>query len=95
MLVKNRNGDFNVPFATRSKDDLLGNALVKMKDTFKNLQKIIGKRGQLRLMQRSKGHFYKSPLPKWIFNSQRWSSGSDDAAGAHDGYKGGISANDH
>ncbi|MEO6719704.1 MAG: PAS domain S-box protein [Ferruginibacter sp.] len=82
-------GHFNVPFQPRSKDDLLGNAIVKMKE---NLQRFSRENEeteqQLRQMaEKYKMIFYKSPLPKWIFDSETLQFLEvNDAAVQHYGY---------
>jgi PAS domain S-box-containing protein len=63
-------GNFNVTVEPRGKDDILGNAVARMKD---NLIHYIrsNKQGneQLALMaEKYKTIFYKSPLPKWIYD---------------------------
>ena len=83
------NGNFAVDMPRRSKEDLLGNALVKMKNNLQEFARVNEDSAQqLRQMaEKYKAIFYKSPLPKWIFDNQTLQFLEvNDAAVNHYGY---------
>lgn len=63
-------GNFNVPVALRSKDDILGNAVMQMKDNLRHhMQTTEEKNHEIaQLAEKYKTIFYNSPLPKWIYD---------------------------
>ena len=65
-------GNFNVSIHPRSDEDILGNAIVRMKD---NLQHFTRENEESRiqfqqLAEKYKTIFYKGPLPKWIYETK-------------------------
>jgi PAS domain S-box-containing protein len=82
-------GDFDVPIRPRSKDDILGNALVQMKANLQ-IQTASGQEKTMLLAQladKYKTVFYNSPIPKWIYdvNTLKFLE-VNEAALAHYGY---------
>ncbi|MFI5131191.1 MAG: PAS domain S-box protein [Chitinophagales bacterium] len=63
-------GNFDVPVKPRGKDDILGNAIARMKDNLlQNMHVITESNEQLhQSAEKYKTIFYKSPLPKWIYD---------------------------
>jgi PAS domain S-box-containing protein len=63
-------GDFDINVTPRSREDLLGNAIVQMKE---NLVHYVRSSEQAnnelaKMAEKYKTIFYKSPLPKWIYD---------------------------
>jgi PAS domain S-box-containing protein len=63
-------GDFDVPVTSRGEKDILGNAVVRMKENLQLYAKV-NKENLEHLSQMAQKYrtiFYKSPLPKWIYD---------------------------
>lgn len=66
------NGNFNVSIQPRSKEDMLGNAIVQMKNNLQNFTNE-NEESKVRFQQLAQKYqtiFYKAPLPKWIYDIQ-------------------------
>jgi PAS domain S-box-containing protein len=63
-------GNFDVPVNPRSKHDILGNAIARMKDNLLKSMQVINKNNEelARSAEKYKTIFYKSPLPKWVYD---------------------------
>jgi PAS domain S-box-containing protein len=63
-------GNFNVRIEPRGKEDILGNALVQMKNNLQQYSKASQEANEnfRQLAEKYKTIFYKSPLPKWIYD---------------------------
>lgn len=83
------NGNFNVSINPRSQEDILGNAIVRMKDNLQHFTHVNEEsRMQLQqLAEKYKTIFYKAPLPKWIYETKSLKFLEvNDAAIKHYGY---------
>jgi PAS domain S-box-containing protein len=82
-------GEFDVPVATRGEKDILGNAVVRMKENLQLYAKV-NKENLEHLSQMAQKYrtiFYKSPLPKWIYDYDTLQFlDVNEAAIAHYGY---------
>jgi PAS domain S-box-containing protein len=63
-------GNFSATVRPRGKEDILGNAIIRMRDNMvENIRVINYSNEQLQLLaEKYKTIFYKSPLPKWIYD---------------------------
>lgn len=63
-------GNFSTPIKPRGSDDILGNAIIRMRDNMvENIRVINYSNEQLhQLAEKYQTIFYKSPLPKWIYD---------------------------
>src|SRR5688572_1504945 len=66
------NGNFNVSINPRSKEDILGNAIVRMKDNLQHFTRV-NEESRIQFQQLAEKYktiFYKAPLPKWIYETK-------------------------
>jgi len=66
------NGNFNVSINPRSSEDILGNAIVRMKDNLQHFTRL-NEESRIQFQQLAEKYktiFYKAPLPKWIYETK-------------------------
>jgi PAS domain S-box-containing protein len=83
------NGHFDVPVSPRSEEDILGNAIVRMKENLLGYDQLSRENTEVvsKLAEKYKTIFYKSPLPKWIYDYETLRFLEvNDAAVKHYGY---------